>query len=1689
MSTGVGVESLMMKGTKAMTTRRRAVGIWMRRGLRLGVLGLLLAAMGDRAAAVAARGIDPLDVLNLQVKPNVIVVLDSSGSMQETTGSAAIAATDTNTGDNPRSKMYLAKQVLKQVMADNANHVTFLFGQYTQSVYDPFAATNPSVVGTRMPGNDPGGDRFRYVTDDQAFPSMTTTELYTDNESDGSASRGLQAWQDIRPAWNTLYYSESNGVTTKTCSVVVAAAATFFGAGGPSTTAGTMAAALKTAMEGCTGRPGTPNTYNVTHSAANGTFTFGRATGTNTWTLLWSNATTAISRPLNARTNFTVTGITRAGNTATVTVTLPAGNANTGLAVGGLITISGINEPEFNGTFPIASVPSTTTFTYTLPAVGTTNATLGGTPRALGWADRTFTTTAFTTQNSIRLLRRSTNSDWQESYDYNGDGTAETVTTYYLTAGRLFNGETLNVTSGGRVCGFGTTQALTNPPTVFLQQVASCGGANSGTAVKFTFAGSSFGSNSISCNGFQSDVPLVRCDTTGAQFSLVTPLLENELPYDTTANTLKNYTETSDGVYAVPLGSGATLTPRPGVTGGIKADGSTPIANSLRDIRDGNSTFVGFGTSTTTGLWGAGQTTPTAITAIKTHSNPKERTIVIFVTDGDDTCAAATDDDSSGDANDERALAAAYRAQLLYTRIDPAESASSVTTYVVGFGSGAQTNRLNWIAWGGSGMGQPGPATVTNDGTRWTPTGANAAAWGTTLSALRAKCSTCQDAYIAPDAQTLAAILQSILDQGATAGEFTATASTNENVFEWSGEVSGTFATFGSFNPNNPHTRFAGVVPTIFRTSFELPGFKGHFKAITNEGVRWDAGQILHDAVLYGPGNGTTSGLGGTSTCLDDGIAGHCTFASATNVIKRHIYTTSHNGVFPVGVSQLTDSSWIRTPALRLDVWPPSTVVDTAAGSTGYLDARMGLTAAAMDFNALRSEFGACMGTPLPANCCAAPLTGGCTVAASATQNLDQARKEARQIILAYMAGAEAVLDANSDPTRIAIGGNKGEIVYQARSWMLGDSTLSEAAIAPPPIEDSPDATGFGLEYRLMRDGIRTIADDAVTDPDIGFGVRNPDLDRSSPTGNDSRTAKKPTMTMVYLPANDMLHAFRAGSSVATTGTFNPASPNCTRSPTVDCGGEEAWAFLPFDQIDKLRLRMRPQTRATHTYMMAGPARLTDVFIPNTSTIDNYTGATTTYSLSGSSTGAMKGLWRRVILFGRGIGGKYITALDVTAPGPYTRTTKDTGSNAIVGPIPLWSRGNPDTWDGTTTGTPSYSSADSAAYAKMGETWSTPAIGFVNKMPSERKPCAGTSTRGQACADQSGGGVSFVAFVGSGYCSVNASGAAACGASGAEGRTLFTLDILTGDVISDVDVGAGTISGGYENAIVAGPASFIPEAFVDAQIHHPLNAKVPQLYVPDLHGRVWKFQTSNMTSKILFADLRAASGSDQPIGTQLTLGRFAKSVVDSTTAPFVFGVTGNDSRTTPTTARPFKGFAYRDDDAAPSATVAGGTLLFLKDLCEQPTCLQSFRGTVQPAAGISTNSTGQSVGRVFFGGTRFVAPPPESTLSTPISTSGVCRSRFDSIFFALGAESGLAAYDLNIAGSDEYVLLDDSKISGVSIIATPDGSKVHIDEGLNSSAGGLSCGGAPPKGTLPNVTAGTSVATGTMRPVSSMCRQ
>ena len=55
---------------------------------RIGVAGLIgavaLVALGDRGQTqIVPGGIDPLEILNLQVRANAIIVMDSSGSMGE----------------------------------------------------------------------------------------------------------------------------------------------------------------------------------------------------------------------------------------------------------------------------------------------------------------------------------------------------------------------------------------------------------------------------------------------------------------------------------------------------------------------------------------------------------------------------------------------------------------------------------------------------------------------------------------------------------------------------------------------------------------------------------------------------------------------------------------------------------------------------------------------------------------------------------------------------------------------------------------------------------------------------------------------------------------------------------------------------------------------------------------------------------------------------------------------------------------------------------------------------------------------------------------------------------------------------------------------------------------------------------------------------------------------------------------------------------------------------------------------------------------------------------------------------------------------------------------------------------------------------------------------------------------------
>jgi hypothetical protein len=80
------------------------------------------------------------------------------------------------------------------------------------------------------------------------------------------------------------------------------------------------------------------------------------------------------------------TGATESGTTVTITTTTPHG-----FSPGQTVTISGVGEPSYNGSFPIVATPTTTTFTYTNTIAGLAASGGGSATVPFGTATATFT--------------------------------------------------------------------------------------------------------------------------------------------------------------------------------------------------------------------------------------------------------------------------------------------------------------------------------------------------------------------------------------------------------------------------------------------------------------------------------------------------------------------------------------------------------------------------------------------------------------------------------------------------------------------------------------------------------------------------------------------------------------------------------------------------------------------------------------------------------------------------------------------------------------------------------------------------------------------------------------------------------------------------------------------------------------------------------------------------------------------------------------------------------------------------------------------------------------------------------------------------------------------------------------------------------------------------------------------------
>jgi hypothetical protein len=1601
------------KEGKAMTRRGYVPGRRLATLAAAGALVFSLAGDRGRAATVPASvyGQDPLEVLELKVRPNVIIVLDSSGSMTGTPSNG----TDASAAYHPASKEAQAKEVVKRVVTDNESKVSFMFGQYSQDK-------------SRLENRNAGDSRFQYYTTSMPAPELTVRRALGD---DGTTERGFQSWQIIYPAWATLYFDE-DAATDAVCTATLTTTTPRFYAKGAD-----LAAALAAAMSSasCSGTART-NTYNVTYNTTTGQFTFAIKSGSRPFRIGWGRTPNNIRNAL--------------AETSTGTTTFGTGSITT-------------------------DAPWTLLYRNT------------GTARS-------------STGMNVR---------WTLTEPINSVST----TFYQLRAGRLWNGEEIRVDSSGAVCGivFPTAMApagtMTSPPSLIVQAANASCSPTAGQRAVFVFGGGEHGASNT-CAGYNHKVDLIPCDLQAPpaplQITTMMPTLQPETLFNADG-TMVEYSEVQDGGWAVSTYPLAT-------TGGARASGSTPLANSLMDLKVRFTELWDTGLST--GPW-ASLPDPTQA-AIKNHRDPKEKTIVLFVTDGNDTCDTRSCALGETDMN---ALRAARKAELLYQRLVADQPASSVQTYVIGYGgafSSGEPTRLNWIAWGGSGLTGI-PTTGTGEDERWdpgcsivnptrasgscTPTPndfSNPGPYNNTtcvsnyLNPLRATCRTCTDAFVAPDANTLAAQLQAIIDQGASEGEFSAQQSVTESVFEYVqkiGTVTASDGTLVTADAAKPDTRYRGIVPTKFVSSFKLPGFKGHLSAYQNDGsgnpvLMWDAGEKLMNLVQWGDSNLTTCS-GGVCSCDSSkvgGAVGQCTFSDLATRIKRRVYTTDRNGVFlqyPYNVTVLTSGGTENVAGGRQTLWPPTApgLLKSDYTTLGTYDIALGLPPDIptsfppnpidkfCDPNDTRASanpkkgYDQCwfewLGKKL--NACVGPATGNTAPAACLSgtylSRMKAARREAREIALAYMAGAETIADTTGIKRTPTSGSVKSQILYTFRDWVLADSEMATAGVVTPPNSSEPTATNYVAEYKLLVSGAGTGADDDSMIKQ-GFGLVKPD---GASTDVDTRSHLKPVMTVVYAPGNDMLHAFRAG-------------PCDTAALPVSCaetGGEELWGFVPYDQLSTVLLRPAndPQGRSNHVYSLARGVRFADVFVPGPTTLT-----------IGGEPQSVKGVWRRILYFGRGIGGKYVTALDVTSPGPYTNTAFNT-----VPPIPLWSRGNPDTQNGLASGTKNNTQADYDAYLRMGETWSMPTPALVNK--DKKNTLYVTSRRSD--------GIDFALFMGSGYGDPNA--------AVRQGTTHYALDGLSGDVIAAVDVndaadsaGYGLVRSGlaYPNALVANSVSFNRSRFTsaiapqDAYVKNPHSweFETERVFIADLHGRLWKFLTEFPNLAIPASDL----GADQPVGTAVALlseHQDPKNPDPKTMIPDIFVTSGAERRA----AGPFRIFSIVDRGTDTSTTTTGTQTStppgpngeqFTTIKPVEPRFVQTFeegdpysgcanmaqtvfRGTVQPTSAVDCldplSSGGVCQGEqreiVSFGGTRLAVPNTLFAPATPLACGNgqyPCRSQFDSILYMLDAVTGVAAYDLNASSPDAYRIFRDSRISAISFTAsvTGGGSTFVADEGL-----------------------------------------
>jgi Neisseria PilC beta-propeller domain len=341
--------------------------------------------------------------------------------------------------------------------------------------------------------------------------------------------------------------------------------------------------------------------------------------------------------------------------------------------------------------------------------------------------------------------------------------------------------------------------------------------------------------------------------------------------------------------------------------------------------------------------------------------------------------------------------------------------------------------------------------------------------------------------------------------------------------------------------------------------------------------------------------------------------------------------------------------------------------------------------------------------------------------------------------------------------------------------------------------------------------------------------------------------------------------------------------------------------------------------------------------------------------------------WHTVVALGRGRGGRFMTALDFTDAATSPQNLRL-----------LWNRGNREGInDGPLDG--------------LGETWSVPVLGNVDTRSSP----SDTGSR----IDQS------LVFTGGGY---------GCNNSATEGRFLFAFRTEDGFLYHRAAVTSDSSAAIGPNALPATPTLYNPHEEDSADNKD----FVTRVYIPDLHGRVWKLNTFDPDPVNWTMNILAEMGPDHPITAAVEL---MKDIFQPNRVIVMAGSGGDRRAPIPPGGFKFRAWIDTDTDTENTTVTA-----FEFERVFNP----EERMFVAP---VTVGEIGDSLGAVVF----FAA-------SREDFDTAVCSITFTSTLYVQNVLGGLPNFDLDTtqAGADE-ASLGQTKVQGLSV---RDGN-LYVSEG------------------------------------------